>query len=90
MPVTIQELVAGELVSARRAKIAANFEAIKTWIESLEASEADGTTALGNGWVITTTSTTMTISLGGVNKLRLTNDGSLTVTGNITAYGSIA
>ncbi len=89
MPVTIQELVAGELVSARRAKLAANFEAIKTWIDSLEASETDGITDFGNGWQVSTTATTLTVTLAGVAKLRLSNDGSLIVTGNITAYGSI-
>lgn len=38
MPVFIQDLVAGELVSARRAKIAANFAAIANWILGAEAS----------------------------------------------------
>lgn len=38
MPVTLENLVAGELVSARRSKISANFAAILAWITGAESA----------------------------------------------------
>ena len=41
-------------------------------------------------WVVTASGTNLTFSYNGVNKMRITSGGDITVTGNVTAYGAIA
>lgn len=41
-------------------------------------------------WVVTASGTDLTFSYNGVNKMRITSGGDITVTGNVTAYGAIA
>ena len=42
-----------------------------------------------NNWVATISSNNLIFSYGGSNKMKLDTSGNLTVTGNITAYGSV-
>ena len=42
-----------------------------------------------NNWVATISSNNLVFSYGGSNKMKLDTSGNLTVTGNITAYGSV-
>ena len=48
-----------------------------------------GTTIDFGDWTVTESGTTLYFALNGVNKMKLTGSGDLTVTGNITAYGSV-
>ena len=49
-----------------------------------------GTVSLGtNGWTVTQTGTNLLFAYNGTNKMKLESNGNLTVTGNVTAYGSI-
>ncbi len=49
-----------------------------------------GTVSLGtNGWTVTQTGTNLLFAYNGTNRMKLENNGNLTVTGNVTAYGSI-
>jgi hypothetical protein len=40
-------------------------------------------------WTAVASGTTLTFAYNGVNKMQLDGDGNITVTGNITAYGSV-
>ncbi len=40
-------------------------------------------------WTVSASGTTLTFAYNGVNKMRLSSDGSLVVTGDITAFGSL-
>lgn len=42
-----------------------------------------------SNWTVTATGTTLTFAYGGVNKMQLDSSGNLTVTGNVTAYGTL-
>lgn len=42
-----------------------------------------------DNWVITQSGTTLIFSTGGVNKMKLDTSGNLTVTGDITAFGTV-
>lgn len=40
-------------------------------------------------WTVTASGTNLTFAYGGVNKMRIDSSGNLTVTGNVTAFGTI-
>jgi len=40
-------------------------------------------------WTAVASGTTLTFAYNGVNKMKLDSDGNITVTGNVTAYGSV-
>lgn len=40
-------------------------------------------------WTVTASGTNLTFAYGGVNKMRLDSSGNITVTGNVTAYGTL-
>ena len=49
-----------------------------------------GTVSLGtNGWTVTQDGTNLLFKYNGTSKMKLESNGNLTVTGNVTAYGSI-
>jgi len=48
-----------------------------------------GTIGLGTNWSVTETAGVLFFAYGGVNKAKLDSSGNLTVTGNVTAYGSV-
>ena len=51
-----------------------------------------GTTTVSGGtsnWTVVASGTNLTFAYGGVNKFRIDSSGNLTVTGNVTAYGTI-
>jgi hypothetical protein len=51
-----------------------------------------GTATITGGtqnWTVTASSTNLTFAYNGVNKMRLDSSGNITVTGNVTAYGTI-
>ena len=41
-------------------------------------------------WTVTASGTTLTFAYGGTNRMRLDSSGNLTVTGNVTGYGTIS
>ena len=41
-------------------------------------------------WTVTASGTNLTFAYGGANKMRLDSSGNLTVTGNVTGYGTIS
>lgn len=41
-------------------------------------------------WTVTASGTNLTFAYGGTNKMRLDSSGNLTVTGNVTGYGTIS
>lgn len=43
-----------------------------------------------SGWTVVATTTNLTFSYGGVKKMRLDSSGNIIVTGNVSAYGTIA
>lgn len=47
------------------------------------------TFALGGGWTVVESGGVLLFRSGGTNRMRLDTSGNLTVTGNVTAYGSI-
>jgi hypothetical protein len=47
------------------------------------------TVALGGGWTVVESGGVLLFRSGGTNRMRLDTSGNLTVTGNVTAYGSI-
>ena len=40
-------------------------------------------------WTVTSSETTLIFAYDGANKMKLDSDGNITVTGNVTAYGSL-
>jgi hypothetical protein len=40
-------------------------------------------------WTAVASGTTLTFAYNGVNKMKLDSDGNITVTGNVTAYGTV-
>jgi hypothetical protein len=48
-----------------------------------------GTIGLGSNWSVTETAGVLFFAYGGVNKAKIDSSGNLTVTGNVTAYGSV-
>ena len=69
--------------------------AIQTQLDSKAPSTAPtlaGTITLTGGaqsWTVTPSGVNLTFAYNGVNRMRLDSSGNLTVTGNITAYGTI-
>jgi hypothetical protein len=52
-----------------------------------------GTITISGGtqnWTVIASTTNLTFAYNGVNKMRLDSSGNITVTGNVTAYGTIA
>ena len=47
------------------------------------------TVALGGGWTVVESGGTLLFRSSGTNRMRLDTSGNLTLTGNVTAYGSI-
>jgi hypothetical protein len=47
------------------------------------------TVALGGGWTVVESGGVLLFRSSGTNRMRLDTSGNLTVTGNVTAYGSI-
>jgi hypothetical protein len=47
------------------------------------------TVALGGGWTVVESGGVLLFRSGGTNRMRLDTSGNLTVTGNVTAYGSL-
>lgn len=41
-------------------------------------------------WTVTASGTNLTFAYGGTNRMRLDSNGNLTVTGNVTGYGTIS
>lgn len=59
---------------------------------TLSGATLGGTTTITGGtqsWTWVASGTNLTFAYGGVNKMRLDSSGNLTVTGNVTAYGTI-
>jgi hypothetical protein len=48
-----------------------------------------GTTTLGTNWSVVETAGVLFFKYGGVNKMKIDSSGNITVTGNVTAYGSV-
>jgi len=48
-----------------------------------------GTTTLGANWSVVETAGVLFFKYGGVNKMKIDSSGNITVTGNVTAYGSV-
>jgi hypothetical protein len=48
-----------------------------------------GTTTLGTNWSVVETAGVLFFKYAGVNKMKIDSSGNITVTGNITAYGSV-
>jgi hypothetical protein len=48
-----------------------------------------GTIGVGNTWTVVTSGTDIKWAFNGVNKMKLDTSGNLTVTGNVTAYGTV-
>lgn len=48
-----------------------------------------GTVAIGSNWTVTVSGTTLIFKYNGTNKMKIDSSGNLTVTGNITAYGTV-
>ncbi len=69
--------------------------AIQTQIDTKAPSASpslSGTITVTGGssnWTVVASGTNLTFAYGGVNKMRLDSSGNLTVTGNVTAYGTI-
>jgi hypothetical protein len=60
---------------------------------TLSGATLGGTTTITGGtasWTWVASGTNLTFAYGGVNKFRIDSSGNLTVTGNVTAYGTIA
>ena len=54
--------------------------------------DISGTIAISGGtqdWTVTASGTNLTFAYNGVNKMRLDSSGNLTVTGDVTAFGTI-
>jgi hypothetical protein len=47
------------------------------------------TVALGGGWTVVESGGVLLFRSGGTNRMRLDTSGNLTLTGNVTAFGSI-
>lgn len=59
---------------------------------TLSGANLSGTTTITGGtadWTIVASGTNLTFAYNGVNKMRLDDSGNITVTGNVTAYGSV-
>lgn len=56
---------------------------------TISAPTFTGTTTLGTNWSVVETSGVLFFKYGGVNKMKIDSSGNITVTGNITAYGSV-
>lgn len=59
---------------------------------TLSGATLSGTTTITGGtsdWTVVASGTNLTFLYGGVAKMRLTSAGDITVTGNVTAYGTI-
>jgi hypothetical protein len=59
---------------------------------TLSGATLGGTTTITGGtasWTWVASGTNLTFAYGGVNKFRIDSSGNLTVTGNVTAYGTI-
>jgi hypothetical protein len=48
-----------------------------------------GTIGLGSNWSVTESGGVLYFAYGGTNKMKLDSSGNMTVTGNVTAYGSV-
>jgi hypothetical protein len=48
-----------------------------------------GTTTLGTNWSVVETAGVLFFKYAGVNKMKIDSSGNITVTGNVTAYGSV-
>ena len=66
---------------------------------NLDNTDIDGTLDLSgvftlsggsSNWTVTASGTNLTFAYGGVNKMRLDSSGNLTVTGDVTAFGTIS
>ena len=60
---------------------------------TLSGATLGGTTTITGGtasWTWVASGTNLTFAYGGVNKFRIDSSGNMTVTGNVTAYGTIA
>jgi hypothetical protein len=60
---------------------------------ALTGATLGGTTTITGGtlnWTWVASGTNLTFAYNGVNKFRIDSSGNMTVTGNVTAYGTIA
>jgi cytoskeletal protein CcmA (bactofilin family) len=57
--------------------------------QAFTASTLNATTVDLGDWTITETSGTLYFATGGVNKMKLDSSGNLTVTGNVTGFGTV-
>lgn len=56
---------------------------------SISSPTFSGTTTLGTNWSVVETAGVLFFKYAGVNKMKIDSSGNITVTGNITAYGSV-
>jgi hypothetical protein len=59
---------------------------------TLSGPTLSGTITVTGGtqsWTAVASGTTLTFAYNGVNKMKLDSDGNITVTGNVTAYGTV-
>ena len=57
--------------------------------QAFSASTLNATTVDLGDWTITESAGTLYFATGGTNKMKLDASGNLTVTGNVTAYGTV-
>ena len=70
-------------------KLAAGDTAATLTVTTLTSTTANITTVdLGN-WTVTESAGVLYFATGGVNKMKLDATGNLTVTGDVTAYGTV-
>jgi hypothetical protein len=69
---------------------------VPTWNQNTTGNAATATTATtsgaianSGGWAITPSGTNLLFAYNGVNKGKLDSSGNFTVTGNVTAYGTV-
>jgi hypothetical protein len=56
---------------------------------TISSPTLSGTITLGTNWSVVETSGVLFFKYGGVNKMKIDSSGNITVTGNVTAYGSV-
>jgi hypothetical protein len=56
---------------------------------TISNSTLSGTTTIGTNWSVLESAGVLFFRYAGVNKMKIDSSGNITVTGNITAYGSV-
>ena len=81
----INTSVAGTVVNSKALIYGAAGQVAATTITSGDITITGGT----QSWTAVASGTTLTFAYNGVNKMKLDSDGNITVTGNVTAYGTV-